>query len=138
MNLIFDDNLNQSVKLWRGVVKDIKVLTQKDLREYDKKGVFIQSYYNYAIIKVYHSDRQSAIGVNGRSVRICDKPVTNLFHIESGDIYGFFYNQSFGLKVDDDIIFVPHVNVYEPNIILPKIKNYYSLSDTLSSSIQND
>jgi hypothetical protein len=133
MNLIYDDNLNENVKLWRGVVNDIKVLSQKDLREYDKSGVFIQSYYNYAIIKVNHLDRQSAIGVNGRSVAICDKPVTNLFHIESGDVYGFFYNQSLGLKVDDDIVFVPYVNVYEPNIILPKIKNYYSLSDTLSS-----
>jgi hypothetical protein len=133
MNLIYDDNLNQNVKLWRGVVKDIKVLTQKDLREYDKMGVFIQSYYNYAIIEIYHSDRQSAIGINGRSVRICNKPIINLFHIESGNIYGFFYNQSLELKVDDDIIFVPHVNVYEPNIILPKIKNYYSLTSTLFS-----
>jgi hypothetical protein len=133
MNLIYDDNLNQNVKLWRGVVKDIKVLTQKDLREYDKMGVFIQSYYNYAIIEIYHSDRQSAIGINGRSVRICNKPIINLFHIESGNIYGFFYNQSLDLKVDDDIIFVPHVNVYEPNIILPKIKNYYSLTSTLFS-----
>ena len=133
MNIIYDDNLNANVKLWRGIVKDIKVLTQKDLNQYSKRGIFIPLYYNYTTIKVNYSDRQSAMGVNGRSVRICDKPVTNLFHIESGDIYGFFYNQSFGLKVDDDIIFVPHVNVYEPSIILPKIKNYYSLSDTLSS-----
>lgn len=137
MNLIYDDNLNANVKLWRGVVKDIKVLTQKDLNQYSKSGIFIPLYYNYATIKVNYSDRQSAMGVNGRSVAVCDKPVINLFHIESGDIYGFFY-QSCDLKVDDDIIFVPHVNVYKPNIILPIIKNYYSLSDTLSSSDHND
>jgi len=129
MNLIYDDNLNQSVKLWRGVVKDIKVLTEKDLDQYSKREIYIPLYYNYAIIKVNHLHRQSAMGVNGRSVAVCDKPVTNLFHIESGDIYGFFYRQSYDLKVDDDIVFVPHVNVYKPNIILPKIKNYYSLSD---------
>jgi len=127
MNLIYDDNLNETVKLWRGTVKDIKVLTEKDLKEYYKKRIFIQSYYNYAVIEINSSDRQSAVGVNGRSVSVCNKPVINLFHIESGNIYGFFYNQSFDLKVDDDIVFVPQVNVHEPNIIFPKIKNYYSL-----------
>ncbi len=126
-NVIYDDNLNVNVKLWRGSVEHIKILNYKDLNEYHKKGVPIQSHYNYAIIKVNHSDRQSAIGVNGRSVRICDKPVVNLFHIEGGDVYGFFYNKSYNLKVDDDIVFVPHVNVYEPNIILPLIKNFYPI-----------
>tara|TARA_R110000868_G_scaffold408187_1_gene690689 strand:+ start:59 stop:448 length:390 start_codon:yes stop_codon:yes gene_type:complete len=129
MTLIYDDDLNENVKLWRGIVKHIKVLTQKDLKEYNNKAIFISPHYNYVTIKVNHSDRQSAIGVNGRSVA----PVANLFHIESGNIYGFFYNRTCDLVVGDDIIFVPQVNVYEPNIILPKIKNYYSLTSTLSS-----
>ncbi len=127
MNLIYDDNLNKNVKLWRGLVKDIKVLTQKDLYEYSEKNIFISFYRSYATIKICSLDRNRAIGVNGRSVAICNKPVINLFHIENGNIYGFFYNHSHDLKIGSDIIFVPQVNVYEPNIIVPIMKNFYEI-----------
>jgi hypothetical protein len=124
--LIFDDDLNHHVRLWRGVVEYVNVLTHKDYMNYNKRNIIIPSYYDYITVKLSHCSRQSAIGVNGRSVAICDRPVENLFHVE-GFKYGFFCNKAHSLNLGDEIMFIPRVNVYKPNIIMPEMRNHYVL-----------
>jgi hypothetical protein len=127
MELIYDHNLNESLMQWRGIVKQIHNLTQKDFDKLCKDGVSIAPYNDYIEVELSYCSRQGAIGVNGRSVAICDKPVNNLYHI-SKFTYGFFTHKKHELNIDDELIFVPHVNVYKPNIILPTMKSFYKLS----------